>query len=79
MAAIDVPDEVLAKTGVSSSEVLREAAVALFEQDRLTLGQAAALAGMSLWEFQRLLGARRIEPHYGVAEFEADVATLGRS
>jgi hypothetical protein len=41
-------------------ELKRELALTLFEQERLTLGRASSLAGMSQREFQRLLADRRI-------------------
>ena len=48
----------------------------LFEQDRLTLMQAAELAEMRPIPFQHLLASRGISPHYDVPEFEQDMATL---
>lgn len=48
----------------------------LFQQDRLTLMQAAELARMRPIPFQHLLTSREISPHYDVPEFEEDLATL---
>jgi hypothetical protein len=45
----------------------------LFQQERLTLGRASSLAGMSQREFQRLLADRRVLIHYGVEEFKQDL------
>ncbi|MEY2879340.1 MAG: hypothetical protein RLZZ15_1720 [Verrucomicrobiota bacterium] len=53
-----------------------ELALALFHQAKLSFGKARELAGMSVPEFQRELGRRKIPIHYGVADFEHDVATL---
>jgi predicted HTH domain antitoxin len=50
--------------------------LALFQREKLTLGQASRLAGMSQWQFQQLLGSRGIPVHYGVEDFEADLRTL---
>ena len=48
----------------------------LFQREKLTLGQASCLAGMSQMQFQFLLASRSIPLHYDVAEFEADLRTL---
>ena len=61
---------------MSEAEMLQELALALFQREKLTFGQASRLAGMSHWQFQHLLASRRIAIHYDVAELEADVQTL---
>lgn len=76
--AVVIPDATLYATHLTATEMKQELAVMLFEQDRLTLAQAAALAEMRLLPFQHLLASRGISPHYDVAEYEQDVATLNR-
>lgn len=71
-----IPDEILQTTRMTAAELMQELAVALFQREKLTLGQASHLAGMSQWQFQQLLASRQIPLHYGVAEFEADLQTL---
>jgi len=71
-----VPDEILQSARMSEQEIGQTLALALFEQERLTLGQAARLAGVTQIQFQHLLSARGIPVHYDVAEFEQDIATL---
>jgi predicted HTH domain antitoxin len=51
-------------------------AVYLYVQERLSIGKARELAGMSLWEFRQLLTSRRISPHYDETDLDEDVATL---
>ena len=74
--AVTIPDEVLAAARISELELKRELAVTLFQQERLTLGQASRLAEMSQLAFQALLAERQIPIHYGVEEFREDVRTL---
>jgi predicted HTH domain antitoxin len=71
-----IPDEILHTTRLTAAELIQELAVALFQREKLTLGQASHLAGMNQWQFQQLLASRQIPLHYGVAEFEADLQTL---
>ena len=61
---------------MTSFELKLELALALFQQEKLSFGKARELAGMSVVEFQRELGRRKISPHYGVREFEEDLVTL---
>jgi predicted HTH domain antitoxin len=74
--AITIGDEVLAAAHMSEQELKRELAVALFQQERLTLGQASRLGEMSQLEFQALLAERRIPVHYGLQEFREDLQAL---
>jgi len=53
-------------------------AVNLFEQDRITLGQAAKIADMSQVEFQRLLGMYQIPIHGGEAQLSKDLDRLNQ-
>jgi predicted HTH domain antitoxin len=73
---LTIPDEILVAAHIAELELKRELALALFQQERLTLGRASSLAGMSPPEFQRLLANRRIPIHYGVEDFEQDLRTL---
>jgi predicted HTH domain antitoxin len=53
-------------------------AVGLFAEDRLTLAQAAALAGLDRLAFQRHLAARGIPLRYQQEGFDMDLAELAR-
>lgn len=71
-----ISDEILQSARMSAAELSQEVAVLLFQKDKLTLGQASRLAGMSQMQFQHLLASRQIPFHYDVAEFEEDLKTL---
>ena len=74
--AVVIPEETLHATHWTAVELKQELAMMLFSKDRLTLAQAASLAEMPPIPFQHLLASRGIPPHYDVAEFEQDLATL---
>ena len=76
---VTIPDEILAAAHITEPELKQELALALFQQERLTLGQASALAGLGQLAFQALMAERRIPIHYGVAEFREDIQTLRQS
>ena len=71
-----ITDEILQSARMSATELSQEIAVLLFQREKLTLGQASRLAGMSQLQFQHLLASRQIPLHYDVAEFEEDLKTL---
>ena len=74
--SVTIADEFLIAARMSEEELRQEIAVMLFERERVTLAQAARLAGQDLGRFQHLLATRDIEIHYDVPEFEADLQTL---
>ena len=76
MKTITIPDEIFQAARMSEHEFLQEVAVMLFEKEKLTLGQASGLAGISNLQFQHLLASRQIPVHYDSAEFEEDLQTL---
>jgi predicted HTH domain antitoxin len=75
---VEVRDELLRGLQVSPQRLRLEAAVGLFASEDATLGQAAAIAGISQSDFLHQLGRRGICVHYDVAELEEDLQTLAR-
>lgn len=75
---ITVTDELAAAAKLTEADARLSLAVDLYVQQRLTLAQAAALAGMDRLSFQRHLGTRGIALHYGQEGFDLDLAELAR-
>ena len=73
-----IPDEILRAANMSPGELRREIALLLFQQNKLTLGQASEFAGISQLEFQQLLASRHIPVHYDAQDFTDDLDTLRR-
>jgi predicted HTH domain antitoxin len=71
-----IPAEIVEATHMSIPELKQEFAVLLFQKEKLTLGQASELAGMSQYQFQHLLASREIPIHYGIEEFKEDLDTI---
>ena len=71
-----IDDDLLHAARMSEPEIKLELAALLYQRDRLTLGQAARLAGMSQARLRLTLGARGIAPNYDVEEFAHDVAMV---
>jgi len=52
--------------------------VALYQRGILSSGKAAALARMNRWEWEELLGARKIPRHYADEDLDRDIAYAAR-
>lgn len=75
-ASLEIPQDVLDSARLSIDELRVELAVHLYAQGRLSLGRAHELAGLSLWQFRQILGARRIPAHMDAEDLRQDLATL---
>ena len=73
---VEISDQIINQSGVSGKEILLRAAIALFQEERLTLGQASQLAGLHQFEFQKELAARNIPIHYTEEQFHNDLRTI---
>lgn len=74
---IEIPDQIINQTGLSASEIMLKISVILFQEERLTLGQASKLANLHQFEFQKELAERKIPIHYGEEDYERDLQTIG--
>jgi len=74
---LEVPKEVVEAVRLPFSEMdqefRKELALALYRRGVLSLGKARALAQMTRWEFEDLLGQRGIARHYTRADLEEDI------
>ena len=59
-------------------EIRLHLALGLFLDERVTMGQGAAVAGLSQSEFLHELGKRKISVHYDETDLLADIATVER-
>ncbi|MCP4428523.1 MAG: UPF0175 family protein [Chloroflexi bacterium] len=75
-STFEISQDILDSARLTIPEIKMELAISLYVQQRLSLGKARELAGLSLWEFRQLLAARQISPHYDIPELEKDLATL---
>ena len=69
----DVVDAVRLPPSELEQEIRKELGVALYRRGVLSLGKARALAGMTRWDFEQLLGERQVPRHYSAADLDEDV------
>jgi predicted HTH domain antitoxin len=74
---LEVPAEVVEATRLPVAEIeqefRKELALALYQRGILPSGKARLLAQMTRWEFDELLGARKIVRHYSQQDLEDDI------
>ncbi len=74
---LEVPEEVQAALRLPPDEMERELrkelALALYQRRVLPLGKARVLAQMTRWEFEELLGRRKVPRHYSEEELQEDI------
>ena len=74
---LDIPAVVLEGTRLPSQELeeefRKELALALYRRGILSLGKARLLAEMTRWQFDELLGQRKIPRHYTEENLEEDI------
>jgi predicted HTH domain antitoxin len=76
---LKIPDELLAAAKLDERGVLIELACRLFESDRLTLGQAARLAGIARTDFEDELHDRKVPIYrYGQEEWGQDQEAIAK-
>jgi predicted HTH domain antitoxin len=73
---LNLPDNLSQTETFNQSDWLREIAIVLFQQERISLSRASKIAEMEIMNFQRLLADRGICIHYDVEELEQDVQHL---
>ena len=75
MTTLEIPRGILDAAHLSLPELRRELALTLYAQQRLSLGKARELAGLTLWEFRQWLALRRIAAHYDSADLQEPCAS----
>ena len=73
---LNLPDNLSKTETFNQSEWLREIAITLFQQQRISLSRASKIAGIDIMNFQKLLADRNICVHYDVEDLEQDVQHL---
>jgi predicted HTH domain antitoxin len=76
LITLNLPDSLSQNDTFNQNDWLREIAISLFQQERISLSRASKIAGMEAMHFQKLLSERSICVHYDVEDFEQDVKHL---
>ncbi len=74
--SVTIADDIVRATHLTEAEFLREIAAFLYQERRLTLGQASIMAEMPQSQFQQVLSSRDITIHYDEQDYAEDLETL---
>ncbi|MGO8752165.1 MAG: UPF0175 family protein [Thermoguttaceae bacterium] len=69
----DVADALRLPPAEQERELRTELALALYQRGILAFGMSRRLAGMGRWDFDRLLGERKIVRHYTEEDLQDDI------
>ena len=61
---------------MTERELRQELALSLYAARKVTIVQAADIAGVGFFDFQGLLRERKIPQHYDIQDLEDDMRTL---
>jgi predicted HTH domain antitoxin len=77
---IEIPENITRSAKIPAKEMnirfKKELAIRLYEQGILNFGKARALAGLTKWQFHRLLGKENILRNYDIEDLHTDLKTL---
>jgi len=73
---IELSDAIIKATKLTKSDIKKELALALYDNNMLTLMQASKLAEINFIDFQALLAERNIFLHYDEKDLDQDLKTL---
>ena len=76
MQDLVISAEMLQQLQMSPAELRVDLAVYQYDKERMTMGQAKKLAGLTQIQFQRELARRNVFIKYDVEDFEQDLRTL---
>jgi len=74
--SVVITDEMLRAAQFDEDEFRLELAIWLYQQQRLSLGQAVEWSGMDRLEFQRHLRERGIPIHYDESDLQKDLQDI---
>ena len=78
MQDLIISGDMLEELQISPTDLLIDLAVYLYDKERLSIGQAKKLAGLSQVEFQREMSKRGVYIKYDMKDLEKDLDVLNR-
>ena len=74
-----IEDALVREFGGSLADTAKEAlAIALYQSQKLSIGQVAEMLGITVYEAAGLMKSRGIEAPYSMADFDCDQESLER-
>lgn len=71
-----IPDNVIEQSNMTPDELMLEFAVFLYQRERLSLAQAARLAGLDRTVFQQALKERHIPLNFSIEDLQQELGII---
>jgi predicted HTH domain antitoxin len=71
-----ISDELVQASGLSEVELLQEVVLLLYQREKISLGKASRILGISQLDFQALLTSHNLYIHYDVNDLHEDMQNL---
>lgn len=71
-----ISDELVQASGLSEVELFQEVVLLLYQREKISLGKASRILGISQLDFQALLTSHNLYIHYDVNDLYEDVRNL---
>ena len=69
-------DEVMRLSGMSEQQFRQELALWLYDKGKLSMGRAMKFAGLSRFDFMKLMANNNISVNYSVEDLQQDMQTI---
>jgi predicted HTH domain antitoxin len=79
MQDLIISGNILEGLKISPAELMIDIAVYLYDKEKLSMGQAKKLAGLTQIEFQKELSKNGVLIKYDIEDFEKDLENLNQS
>lgn len=76
MQDLIISGSVLEELQISPSELIIDLAIYLYDKEKISMGQAKKLAGLTQVEFQKEMSKRGVLIKYDIGDLEKDLDTL---
>jgi predicted HTH domain antitoxin len=71
-----ISDELVQASGLSEVELFQEVVLLLYQREKISLGKASRILGISQLDFQALLTSHNLYIHYDVNDLHEDMQNL---
>lgn len=79
MVGLTIPDNIVAQTDMTPSQLLLEFAVFLYERQHISLAQAARLAGLDRITFQQALADHGVRLNFDIEDLQQEMETIEKA
>jgi predicted HTH domain antitoxin len=73
---VNIPESITNLKPVSEKDIVLALVIQMYIDEEVSLGKAAEIAGMTRFEFQKLMADKDIPMRYGIEDLERELETV---